>query len=183
MLERFNLLVANCITSLSTINANVILQVMNTTKDDIILISGTVCGTAEPCNDNNNNVYYVNVDGYRLDAFDETDADLTQERHVHFADEVSNSNFTYGYDDSRPIYSKSDLSKKRAWTKISGLDINLTQFDDEQQIEILQLLTNYQDIFAKHDRDYGRCALQLTYMRELDLLSCHHRTLHLISAK
>ena len=36
---------------------------MNTTTDDIILHSGIVCGTAEPCDDNNN-VYYVNVDGY-----------------------------------------------------------------------------------------------------------------------
>ena len=158
MHERFNLLVANCITSLSAINANVILHVMNTTNDDIILHSGIVCGTAEPCDDNNN-VYYVNIDGYRLDAHDETDTALTQERHVHFADEVSSSKPTYNDEDSRPIYNKSELTKTKAWIKGSGLDINLTQFDDEQQTEILQLLTDYQDIFAKHDRDYGRCAL------------------------
>ena len=63
---------------------------MNTTNDDIVSLSGIVCGTAEQCYDNNN-VYYVNVDGYRLDAHDETDADLAQELHVHFADEVSSS--------------------------------------------------------------------------------------------
>ena len=154
MHESFNLLVANCITSFSAINAIVILHVMNTSNDYIILHSGKVCGTAELCDDNNN-VYYLNVDGYRLDAHDETEADLTQERHFHFADEVSNSKPTYGDDDHRPINSKSDLTKTTTWIKSSGLDTNLMQFDGENQIEILQLLTDYQDIFAKHDR----CAL------------------------
>ena len=190
MHERFNLLVANCITSLSAINANVILHVMNTTNADIILHSGIVCGTAEQCDDNNN-MYYATVNGYRLDAHDETDADLTRERHVHFADEVRNSKPTYGDDDSRPINSKSDWTETRALIKsyCGGFVINLMQFDDEEQIEILQLLTDYQDIFAKHDRDYGRCILpgcEYTvdlFEGELDQLSYHNRALHLISVK
>ena len=138
MHERFNLLVANCITPLSAISASVILHVMNTTNDDIILHSGIECGTAEPCDDNNN-IYYVNADGYRLDAHDETDADLTPERHVHFADEVRDNKPTRSDDDSRPIYSKSDLTKTKAWIKSSGLDIDLSQISEEQQTEILPI--------------------------------------------
>ena len=102
MHERFNLLVANCITPLSAINANVILDVKNTTNDNIILHSGIVYGTTEPCDDNNS-VYCVNVDGYQLGALDETDADLIRKRHVHFVGEVTSTKPTHNNEGSRPI--------------------------------------------------------------------------------
>lgn len=39
--------------------------------------SSIVWSTIELCNDNNNE-YYANVDGYRLDPHDETDVDITK---------------------------------------------------------------------------------------------------------
>ena len=53
------------------------------------------------------------------------------QENFHFADGESNRKSTQGDNESRPVYSKFDLTETRTLIKSSSLDVDLMQFDDE----------------------------------------------------
>ena len=154
MHDKYHLLVASCIATQKYAYMHV--HVANPTDSDIELKSGTNCGYAEPCDDNYN-VYHTYVTGNKVLAEGEIDTETEQtatERHVSFNDmtEVMGDNKAMTYSDDQ-------LAETADWIKTSGLDVDLTEFTADEQIEILQLITEFKDIFAQHDRDLGLCNL------------------------
>ena len=150
MHEKYHLLVASCIATQKYAYLHV--HVINPTDSDIELRSGTNCGYAEPCDDNYN-VYHTHVTSNKVLAEGEIDTATEQtatERHDK----------TEVMDDHKAMtYSEEQLAETADWINTSGLDVDLTEYTADERIEILQLITEFKDIFAQHDRDLGLCNL------------------------
>ena len=149
MHAKYKLLCANCITNVDRTTIKV--HVANPTHDDVELRHGTDCGLAEPCDDNFA-VYDTYVTG-EIVTDNDKDATPPSDLHVRFAETIATT------DKNSTKFTADDLAKTRAWIKDSKIDVDLTTFTGEQQQQILQLLTEYQDIFSQHDHDYGLCNL------------------------
>jgi hypothetical protein len=144
---QYNLLVPHCVTGLK--NDRMVLHVMNNTRREVVLYPNTICGYAEPCDDNHK-VFMVTADGHKAEEEDEA---VESERHVTFVDEVE----VYSDCDDRACktessngYTKpkiacaatSKLNKEniKQWIKNSGLDCDITAFSASEQNQVLEML-------------------------------------------
>ena len=150
MHEKYNLLLANCITSTSLSKINV--HVANTSDHDVMLRSGLNCGIAEPCDDDYV-TYSTYVTGERVVAEGEVEC-KPNEKHVTFRETVDMVD-----NQQVKIFSDQELEQTAAWIKTIGLDIDFTKFTPNQSKQIVQLIAEYKDIFAQHKHDYGLCTL------------------------
>jgi transposase InsO family protein len=149
MQDKYQLFFAHCVTPVTEHNI-INVHVINLSQKLIRLWSGMACGTVEPCS-KNNVTFFTNTRGQPL--LHESSL-ACPEPHVHFCNTTEKTDSA-----STNIYSSQELASTAAWIKTSGLDCDLTQFQTDDKRQILQLLTEFKDVFAQHSTDYGLCNL------------------------
>ena len=153
---KYNLMVANCVTP--TMYGHLYVHVANFTDTDIQLHPATNFGSVEPYDEpdiaNANNINMYNVDDPTNDNVHDTNGQhvYKHNKHVSFGGEQH-----IEYDDNFELVSNVNVTTNTLqWIKESGLDCDFTHFTDKQKQDALQLLTDYRDVFAQNDHDYGR---------------------------